>query len=342
MFSVPLLLALGGGYAWLSGGRYETTDNANLHQARMLVASDLSGRVVEVGIADNRSVHKGEPLFKLDPEPYRIALEQADAAIAGARVQVQQLKAGYQTALAQRELARSDLEFAETEARRNSTLTQRGVATAAARDESQHALNRARQQVAAAEAGVVAATSALGGDPEAPVDAHPLVVQAMAARDKAAFTLGQTTVVAPADGTAYQAASFRVGQFVTAGTPLFSLVVTGDAWVEANFKETQLDGIQPGQKAEVVFDAHKKRSYEATVQAVGAGTGSEFSLLPAQNATGNWVKVTQRVPVRLSLDPGQDLSDLRSGLSAEVKIDTGRATGIERLEDRARTVAAGS
>ncbi|AXC50098.1 HlyD family secretion protein [Paracoccus suum] len=340
MFSVPMLLALVGGYVWLSGGRYEETDNANLHQARLLIASDLSGRVAEVGAVDNQPVAKGALLFRVDPEPYKLALQQADASVAAARVQVAQLKAALSAADAQRNLAQGDLDFVETEAQRQATLTKRGVSSAANQDSAQHDLLRAKQALAAADVGVQGAAAALGGDPQAPVDSHPLVLQAIAARDKAAYTLTQTEVRAPMAGIVYQAASFRPGQFVAAGSPAFSLVATGDSWVDANFKETQLEALRPGEPAEVEFDAFPGRTYHGTVQAVGAGTGAEFSLLPAQNASGNWVKVTQRVPVRLRLTEGQEIGDLRSGLSATVKVDTGRQTGLQRLGDRANAAAA--
>lgn len=335
MLAVPVALLLGGGYFWLSGGRFEETENANFHQARLLIASDLAGRVTDVAAVDDHAVAQGAMLFRVDDQPYRIALQQAEAAVAAARVQVTQMKSAYAAAVAQRQLAQSDLEFQQTSARRQETLTSRGVASAAAQDESQRDLLRAQEALTAAEIGIESAAAALGGDPETPVDQHPLVLQAIAARDKAAYTLSQTTVTAPVDGIVYQAASFQKGQFVAAGSPLFSLVATGNAWVDANFKETQLEGLRPGQAATVVFDTFPDTPFEATIQAIGAGTGSEFSLLPAQNATGNWVKVTQRVPVRLTLAPGQDLSLLRSGMSATVSVDTGRQTALERLQARA-------
>ena len=341
MLSLPVALILGGGYVWLSGGRYQETENANLHQARILIASDLSGRVVASEAAENRHVAAGDLLFRVDAEPYRIALAQADAAVAAARVQVQQLKAAHAAALTRRELAQSNLDFAETESDRQAQLTKKGVATTAMLDEVKNRREQARQGLAAAEVEVRAAAAALGGDPAAPDDDHPLVRQAVAAREKAAYTLTQTEVHAPADGVLTQAASFRQGQFVAAGTPVFSLIATRDVWVDANFKETQLEGIVPGQSAEITFDAYPDRTFAATVADVGAGTGAEFSLLPAQNATGNWVKVTQRVPVRLLLAEGQDLSALRSGMSASVTVDTGRQTGLEQLRLRASAAEAG-
>ncbi len=161
------------------------------------------------------------------------------------------------------------------------------------------------------------------------------MLAALAARDKAAFDLSQATVRAPDDGVAYKAASFRVGQYVGVGTPLFALVETGDTWIDANFKETQLTRMKPGQKAEVVLDTYPDKTFEATVQAIGAGTGAQFSLLPAQNATGNWVKVTQRIPVRLQLDDKDAELALRAGMSASVTVDTGVSRGFGGLFGKA-------
>lgn len=338
ILAVPLILLLGGAYAWLSGGRYEETENANFHQARLLIASDLSGRVTEVGAKDDQPIARGALLFQIDARPYEIALQQAEAAVAAARVQVSQMKSAYDAAVAQRALAQTDVDYVQTNARRQSTLTSRGVSSAASQDQSQHDLQRAQQALTAAEVGVQSAAAALGGDPETPVDQHPLVLQAIAAQEKAAYTLSQTKVVSPVDGMVFQAASFQPGQFVAAGSPLFSVVATEESWVEANFKETQLEALRPGQAAEVTFDTFPDQTFTGTVQAVGAGTGAEFSILPAQNATGNWVKVTQRVPVRVRLADDQDLSLLRSGMSATVSVDTGRETGLERFEGRASAV----
>lgn len=331
MLLVPVLLLAGGAWVWLSGGRYEETENANLHVATLAIASDLSGRVVEANVADNRAVRHGDVLFRLDPEPARLALSEADAALAGARLGVEQMKAAWRQALAQEEVARSDVAFRQTEYDRQAALAERGVATTAVLDEAKHALRAAQDQLTTLERATASALAALGGDAEAPTDSHPSVQAALAARDKAAYNLDLTAVRAPADGVIYKAASFRTGQFVGAGTPLFSLVETGDIWIDANFKETQLAHLAPGQPAEVEFDMAPGQSFPATVEAIGAGTGAEFSLLPAQNATGNWVKVTQRVPVRLRLDAGDAAPPLVSGASAAVTVDTGVSRSLPRL-----------
>lgn len=340
MLALPLALAAGAGWYVLNGGRYEKTDNASLHQARLMVAPDVAGRVTESRVAEGARVAKGEVLFVVDPEPLRIALARADATLASARLRVSGLQAAWKLAGSKREIAREELSFRESEAQRQDQLTRRGVGTQSARDETNHALETARQSVTAAEAEVQNAAAALGGHPEGAVDDHPLVREAMAARDEAALTLSRAEVHAPADGVIAQASSFQPGQFVAPGTQVFSLIVTGQTWIEANFKETQLASLAPGQTATVAFDAFPKRAFTAHVETIAPGTGAEFSLLPAQNASGNWVKVTQRVPVRLLLADGQDLDDLRSGLSATVTVDTQRQTRLQSLEGRVGALAA--
>jgi membrane fusion protein (multidrug efflux system) len=331
MFALPLLLAAGGAYVWVTGGRYEETYNANLRQARVSISADTAGRIVEVDVADNQSVKKGDVLFKIDPQPYQIALAQADAAVANARLNVEQLRAAYSQAMAQEKSAASEVNYAQSQFDRASDLAKKGINTTSALDEARNDLDKAKQQLAVAEQGIESAKAALGGNPAIETDKHPAVLAALAQRDKAAFDLSQTTVAAPADGVVYQAASFKVGQYVSTGTPLFALVETADTWIDANFKETQLTHLKPGQTADVVLDTYPGRTFKATVEAIGAGTGAEFSLLPAQNATGNWVKVTQRIPVRLKLDDNAGKLALRTGMSADVTVDTGHTRGFAGL-----------
>ncbi len=331
MLVVPLALAAAGAYVYVTGGRYEETENANLRQARISIASDTAGRVVTADIAENQVVEKGDLLFAIDPEPYRIALAQADAAVAAARLDVEQLRAAYNQAMAQERSAASEVDYSQSQYDRAADLADKGINTKSSLDQARNDLDKARQQLSVAKQGIESARAALGGDPGIETDRHPAVMAALAARDKAAYDLARTTVRAPASGIIAQASSFKAGQFVAVGTPLFSLVETDDTWIDANFKETQLTHMKPGQKAEVVLDTYPDRTFEATVQAVGAGTGAEFSLLPAQNATGNWVKVTQRIPVRLRVsDPDAKLA-LRTGMSATVTVDTGVSRGLPRI-----------
>ncbi|MCX7305473.1 MAG: HlyD family secretion protein [Hyphomicrobiales bacterium] len=322
MLAVPLALGVGGGYFWLTGGRYEETENANLRQARMTVASEEAGRIIEVNVADNAMVKAGDTLFVVDPEPYRIALAQADAALAASRLNVEQLRAAYGQAVANEHVAGSDVTYMQSQFERATDLSKKGINAQSSLDEAQRNLERAEEQQSAAQQAIESARAALGGDPQIATDKHPTVLAALATRDKAAFDLAQTTISAPADGVVSQASSFKVGQYVAAGTSLFTLVETGDTWIEANFKETQLTHMKVGQTADVVLDTYPDVDFKATVASIGAGTGAEFSLLPAQNATGNWVKVTQRIPVRLKLDTaGKDVL-VRTGMSASVSVDT--------------------
>ncbi|HEY5818670.1 MAG TPA: HlyD family secretion protein [Mesorhizobium sp.] len=332
MALVPLALVGGGSYIWATGGRYEETENANLRQARITIASEASGRIVETHVTDNQTVKAGDTLFVVDPEPYRIALAQADAALAAARLNVEQLRATYSQVLAQEKVEAGEVDYFQSELDRQTTLTKKGVGTQATLDSARRDLLKAQDQLAAAQQSVVGAKAALGGDVTIQTDKHPAVLAALAQRDKAAYDLKQTSIVAPADGVLYQAASFRPGQLVAAGTPLFSLVETGDTWVDANFKETQLTHIQLGQAAEITLDTFPDHPLHATVDSIGAGTGAEFSLLPAQNATGNWVKVTQRIPVRLKVSSPEAGLMLRTGMSADVEVDTGHARGWGSLE----------
>lgn len=331
MAALPLALIVGGGYVWVNGGRYQETENANLRQARVNIASEIPGRIVKLDIADNASVKAGDELFAIDPEPYRIALAQADAALAQARLQVEQLRAAYSQALSQERVAANEVEYLKTQYQRSEDLAAKGISAKSSLDESLRDLRSAQDKHDAAVQGIAAALAALGGNADIAPDQHPAVLAAQAARDKAAYTLAQTTVKAPADGVIYQASSFKIGQYVTAGTALFSLVETGDTWVDANFKETQLTHMKPGQEVDVVLDTYPDKTFKGTVQAIGAGTGAEFSLLPAQNATGNWVKVTQRIPVRIKLDADDSALALRSGMSADVSVDTGVPRGIGSL-----------
>ncbi|MER8481417.1 HlyD family secretion protein [Mesorhizobium sp. M1322] len=331
MFALPVALIAGGSYVWVTGGRYQETENANLQQAKVSIAADAAGRIVQVDIFDNQAVKQGDVLFAIDPEPYRIALAQADAAVAGARLTVEQLRAAYSQTIAQEKSDASQVDYAQSQYDRAADLARKGINAKSSLDEAGNDLDKAKQQLAVAEQGILSAKAALGGNPDIETDKHPTVMAALAARDKAAYDLAQTTVRAPADGIVSQAASFKVGQYVGAGTPLFSLVETGDTWIDANFKETQLTNMKPGQKAEIVVDTYPGKTFEATVKAIGAGTGAEFSLLPAQNATGNWVKVTQRIPVRLQLaDAGAKMA-LRTGMSATVTVDTGVSRGLPSI-----------
>ena len=322
MLSVPLLLALAAGGAWLFGGRYIGTDNAYVHQPMISVAPEVGGRVADVLVHENEVVAAGDPIFRIDPTDYRIALESAEAQLANARLAVEEQRAAYATADAQLAAAEGIESVKERELERQEQLTDRGVGTQAALDEATVAARTAVNAVSVAQRQRAAAAAALGGNPEAETDTLPSVRAAIAARDAAARQLSQTEVTAATAGTVSQIESLNPGQFVAQGSGISTLVDATDSWIEANFKETQLDLLKVGQPVTIEIDAYPGLDLEGEVESFGPATGSQFSLIPAQNATGNWVKVVQRVPVRIRIAnvPERPLVD---GMSVKVSVDTG-------------------
>jgi membrane fusion protein (multidrug efflux system) len=321
MLAVPVVLAAGGAYFWLTGGRYVETDNAYVQQNKISISADVAGRIASVAVADNQFVRAGDLLFTIDPQSYQIALSQADAALATARVNVEQLRVAYSIANAKLDAAKATLEIRQKEWDRASNLQKQGISAESALDDSRLALQQAQSNVSLEEQDVANATAALGGNPNIKTDDHPAVRAALAARENAQRNLDKTTVVAPADGIVSQVGSLNVGQFINTGSTIATLVETGDVWVEANFKETQLVGLKTGMPAEVTVDAFPGVKFEGHVDSIGAATGAEFALIPAQNATGNWVKVTQRIPVNVRIG-GTEIASLRAGMSAVVNVDT--------------------
>ena len=324
MISVPLVLLAGGAYFWLNGGRYEDTDNAYVAQAIVSLSPDIAGRITQVNVKENQVVKAGDVLFEIDAAPYRIALDQANAALASARLNVDQLRVSYTTAEAKLTAAQQTLDIRQREQGRSTDLASKGVTTAAAVDDTLLALQQAQSDVDLDKQGVAGAIAALGGDPNVKTDDTPSVKTALAALESAQRDLSKTTVVAPSDGIVSQVASLNVGQFVATGTTIASLVATNQTWVEANFKETQLGSLKNGQPADIVVDAYPGVTLHGKIDSIGAATGAQFSLIPAQNATGNWVKVVQRVPVRIEVASNPD-QPLRTGMSATATVDTGKS-----------------
>lgn len=316
----PLLLAIVAGYFYLFGGRYESTDDAYVRAAQASISSNVSGRVVEVAVHDNQHVRQGDLLFRLDAAPYTIAVAEAQAQLGKARLEVEQLRATYRQRKADLAAAQDTLKYRTSEAQRQQHLLDKGIASQAQFDAALHAKQNAQQQFNSAQQQIQAALAALGGNPDMPLEQHPYVLAAQAQLDHARLNLSYTTVVAPQDGVVTRVDELQVGDYIPAAKPVFALVSNRDVWVEANFKEVQLAHMRPGQSAEIAVDALSGRKLHATVASVSPGTGNEFSVLPAENATGNWVKVVQRVPVRLELDDPS--IRLQSGLSAQVTVDT--------------------
>lgn len=319
MLSLPVILVAVGAYIWLTSGRFVSTDNAYVQQDKVSVSSDVGGRIVEVAVHENQHVNKGDLLFRIDPDPYRIAVEQARAALANAQVQVHTLNAEYQGKGADIEGGRIAIQQAQEDFERQSELMKRGFTTRASYLNSEHALQQAKVQLANAQAQAAEARAKLQTGSAVP-GINPQIAAAQAQLDQALLNLKRTEVRAPTAGTVSQSDRLQVGNQIVQGLPAVSIVIADRTWVEANFKETQLNKVRVGQPAEIEIDAYSGLKLKGHVWSFGAGTGSEFSVLPAQNANGNWVKVTQRVPVRIAIDDASP-RPLLAGLSADVKVD---------------------
>ncbi|WP_084633115.1 HlyD family secretion protein [Pleomorphomonas oryzae] len=322
MAALPLALVIAGGWYWVIGGRWASTENAYVQQNKVLVAPEVEGRIAEVRVGQNQTVKPGDVLFRIDDASYRIALEKADGAVALARLQVEELRTRLKDAQLKADTARNTLAFQEVQFGRQNKLRQTGNATEAQYDTARHDLDLARQALAEAEQGVADTLVALGGDASIETDKHPSVLGALAAQDSARLDLERVVVRAPTTGTVSQVTNLQVGQYIASGSPVMAIIDTTSTWVEANFKETDLGHMRPGQPAELTLDAYPDVTIKGHVESFGGGTGAIFSLLPAQNATGNWVKVVQRVPVRIVLDEPTSLP-MKAGLSVGVEVDTG-------------------
>ncbi len=316
----PLAALLVGGYLYFAGGRYVSTDNAYVKADKIAVSADIDGRVVEVLVEADQEIARGTPLFRIDPQPFKIALERTEAQLAAAIQDARSVRALYDQKTARLKLAEGDLTFHQQHYERQESLTKTGVVSRSGMDLAERGLRNARDQILIAEQEIAEVRARLGGDREQQIDGLPAVREARAARDRAALDLARTEVKAPVAGIVTNF-DLQPGEYVNAGHVVFSLVGTENVWVQANFKETDLTNVTMGQEATVRVDMFPGRKLSAVVTSISPATGSEFALLPPQNATGNWVKVVQRLPVRLRIKT-EDAPALRAGMSVVVDIDT--------------------
>lgn len=330
LVAIPAAAIVIGIAFYLHGGRYVTTENAYVKADIAQVSADVAGRVVELNVQDHAPVTAGQVLIRLDPEPYQLALTKAEADLQLARHEVETMRAAYREALTELREADAHQSFTEKNLLRQRALQERGATAMVRLEDAAHDANIAREKVNVARQKVQKALATLGGEADLPYDRHPHYLEAKALRDRARFDLDKTTLVAPITGIA---ANVRVqpGEYLKAATPVFSVIGSERLWVEANLKETELTWVRTGQLARIVVDAYPDIEWEAEVESISPAAGSEFALLPPQNASGNWVKVVQRVPVKLKLQNPAAEPPLRAGMTAKVSVDTGRQRTLAQL-----------
>jgi membrane fusion protein, multidrug efflux system len=323
MIAGPVAVFLVAGFWYLTGGRYVSTDDAYVQAARVAISTDISGRVAEIDVHDNDRVKAGQVLFRLDPRPFQIAVDEAKAQLATVRYQIHAMKATYHQKRADARATEATVDYQQHEFDRQQRLVTSGTASQQQFEQARQAYETGRQQLASKQQDVAVALANIGGDPDIPLDQHPMVQHAQAALDRAELNLSYAVIKAPENGIVTKVEQLQVGDYVNASTPLFSLMSTERVWVEANFKETELTHMRSGQAATVEVDTYPDVVFPAKVESLSPGTGLTFSLLPPENATGNWVKVVQRLPVRVSIDRFEPDAPLHAGLSATVEVDTG-------------------
>jgi membrane fusion protein (multidrug efflux system) len=323
----PVVLLVGALCLYLTTGRYVTEEDAYVRAVNVSISPQVSGQVVAITAKSNTLVRKNDPLFSLDPEPYRITLANAKAQLGIARDQANTLIETYRSRLKQIDEAKATVDYAQITFERQQHLFETAAAPRATLDAAIRDLQTAKANLASLQREAAAALAQLDGNPDMPIDQQATVKQAQAAVDLAARNLRLTALVAPFDGIPNNVESIAVGAFLNAGQSAFPLVSTDDLYIEANIKETALTYVKEGNPARTTIDAYPDASIASKVTTLAPASGSVFALLPPQNATGNWVKVVQRIPVRLSIDRPPDLA-LRAGMSVKISIDTGHRRSL--------------
>ncbi len=326
LVAVPAAALLTGAGFYLHGGRYAETDNAYVKADKVPVAAEVAGTVREVLVAENAAVAAGQPLLRLDPAPFEVAVSRAEAKLAQARTDLAALEASYREKQAEIALARTRVEFARKDEARQADLVARHFVPVSKYDDAKLATRIAEQQEAALEQDLRRIAESLGGAAGLPVERHPAYRAAEAELAQARLDLARIVVKAPVAGTVSKPP--KPGQFIAAGGTALALVAGATPWIEANFTETDLTWVHPGQPVAIRVDTYPGVAWRGTVESLSPATGAEFSVIPPQNASGNWVKVAQRLPVRIRIDDAQGKPRLRAGLSAEVEIDTGHRRSL--------------
>ncbi len=320
LFLVPLLAAAGGIAIYLHGGRYVETENAYVKADKTSITSEVSGRIINVPVEENQLVKAGDLLLQIDPTSYEIAVEQARANLNDVKTTLTTLKAEYQSKLANIEVSKSQHDYLKKEEKRQLDLLRKKYTSQSQYDSARQNTLLVELEVNALKKGLKQVEESLGGDVNAPIEQHPKYRSAVAALDKAQNDLEHVNIYAPADGVVTKVV--EKGQYTAPGTLAMMLISDSDIWIEANFTETELTHVKTGQEVEVNVDYAPGYTWKGKVESLSPATGAEFSVIPAQNATGNWVKIAQRLPIRIRLEQEKNAPKLRAGLSAVVTVDT--------------------
>jgi membrane fusion protein, multidrug efflux system len=331
---LPAVVALFGLYWYATSGRYVATENAYVKADMVAISPDVAGRVIAVEVAENQFVRQRDVLFRLDPEPFQIALDMAEAKVLAVRNDIEAARAEFRQIEAEIGEAAERVQFYAQQASRQRELQGRGISTEVRLEEAEVELLAAQQRVAAAGEKLRTVLAKLGGDPASAAELHPLYRQAEAERDMAALDLADAEVRAPVDGVVSRM-RLQPGEWLEEGEPAFSMINPATTWIEANLKETQLEHVQVGQQVEVAADAYPDDVWIGKIASISPATGAEFALIPPQNATGNWVKVVQRLPVRIAVEAREDQPPLRAGMTVSVSIDTEREPQLAEFFNKA-------
>jgi membrane fusion protein (multidrug efflux system) len=305
-----------------------TTDNAYVQANMVGVANDVAGIVSSIAVKENQQVAVGDVLFTLDKKPFQLALERANAQLGSTRNDLLSLQASYRNLQAQIAQAQADIAYYDVTFQRQQQLAKNNFTPQSTFDSARRDLQVAQQKLASLQQQLAGTAASLNGAPDSAVEDYPKYREILAARDEAARQLDHTTVRAPIAGIATKVPSLQPGQYLAASTSAIAIVATDRLWVQAQPKETELTWVKPGQKAIVEVDTYPGVQWTGTVDSVSPASSSSFSLLPAENTSGNWVKVVQRIPMRVRLDPAPDKPQLRMGMSVEVSVDTGHPRGV--------------
>ena len=326
MVVVPALAIIGGIAVYLQGGRVVETDNAYVKADQVQVSPQVNGNIVHVYVHENQHVKQGDVLFDIDPEPYQVEMDKAAANLAQVRTDLSALKASYTEKQAELELAQSRFAFAKNEEKRQTELLGKHYISGADYDAAHQNVDIARLQIQAVKEDLKRIAMSLGGSENTPVDQHPNYQAAKANLAEAMLNFKRTRVLAPQDGIVRIPP--KTGQYFGAGSQAMTMVIDNHLWVEANYTETALTYVVPGQSVTIKVDTYPDREWKGVVESLSPATSAEFSVLPAQNVTGNWVKIAQRLPVRIRLDATDDAPQLRAGLSVIAEIDTGHQRSL--------------